>query len=340
MKKGKKNTQHLLIIRFSAFGDVAMCLPVTKALLEQNPELKITFLSRKGFQGLFEKENLSFIGADFDQQHKGVFGLLRLFQQLRKEKITAVADLHSVLRSHLLTFFFYYFSRVKIAQLDKGRQEKKELIRKKNKVKSPLKTSIERYADVFRSLGFSLNLAQITLKTKAISSHPVRIGIAPFAQHKGKIYPLEKMKKVAVSLAEKGHSILLFGGGENEKKILENWESKDSNITSTLGKYSLQEELSLISDLHLMLSMDSANMHLASLKNTRVISIWGATHPYAGFLGMGQSMEDVISKDLTCSPCSIYGNTPCYKKEKKYDCLEIAPEEIIRKVEKILSHDK
>ena len=70
-------------------------------------------------------------------------------------------------------------------------------------------------------------------------------------------------------------------------------------------------ELRFMTSLDAMLSMDSGNMHLASLAGVRVVSIWGATHPLGGFLGWGQREEDVVQLPLSCRPCSTYGNRPC-----------------------------
>lgn len=81
-----------------------------------------------------------------------------------------------------------------------------------------------------------------------------------------------------------------------------------------------------------MISMDSANMHLASIVGTRCVSIWGATHPYAGFLGFGQSENDVVQiNDLTCRPCSVFGDKECYRGD--WACLEeINVQQIIDKI--------
>ena len=90
-----------------------------------------------------------------------------------------------------------------------------------------------------------------------------------------------------------------------------------------------------MSHLQVMISMDSANMHLASLVNTPVVSIWGATHPYAGFMGWNQRYENAAQVELDCRPCSIYGNKPCLRGD--YACLKnISPEQIISKVESLL----
>ena len=99
------------------------------------------------------------------------------------------------------------------------------------------------------------------------------------------------------------------------------------------GKLSLKEELLKIAGLEIMISMDSANMHLASLVGTRCISVWGATHPYAGFLGYGQHEDDVIQvKDLTCRPCSVFGDKKCYRGD--WACLhEINIQQIMDKIQ-------
>ncbi|WP_165601943.1 glycosyltransferase family 9 protein, partial [Chryseobacterium contaminans] len=179
------------------------------------------------------------------------------------------------------------------------------------------KKTVERYADVFREMGFKVELSQ---KLRPVSEHKTGIGFAPFAQHKGKMLPLEKSFELARLLAQK-HTVYFFGGGKKETETLESWESKIPNTKSLSGKLSLTEELQKISELEVMISMDSANMHLASLMGTRCVSIWCETHPYAGFLGFGQSEEDVVQvKDLSCRPCSVFGDKECYRGD--WACLE------------------
>ena len=96
--------------------------------------------------------------------------------------------------------------------------------------------------------------------------------------------PLEKSFEVAKILAKK-NKIYFFGGGKSEVEILNKWVSEIPNSENYAGKLTLKEELQKISELETMVSMDSANMHLASLVGTRCVSVWGSTHPYAGFLG-------------------------------------------------------
>ena len=165
------------------------------------------------------------------------------------------------------------------------------------------------------------------------------MGIAPFAAHKGKIYPVEKMEQVVAETIRRHPScrIFLFGGGSDEHRTLNAWAERYPNaINASALLGSLQQELILMSHLDVMVSMDSANMHLASVCGTRVVSVWGATHPFAGFVGWGQRESDTVQAAMPCRPCSIYGAKPCLRGD--FACLSsIEPQMIVEKVEKVLN---
>ena len=329
---------HILVIRFSAMGDVAMTVPVLKNLLQQNPLLTITVVSNASLQPLFEGlERCHFHPAFLKDQHRGIRGIYRLYKELiSSSSYDAVADLHNVLRSQILGAFFR-LRRQKISTIDKGREEKRQLTRKENKVCKQLTPMHERYAEVFRKLGFdiTLNDAEVVYNKRTLPlelahslSAAIRlIGVAPFAQYKEKMYPLEKMKVIVQSLAQQNSRILLFGARGAEAAVLQTWADEISSVTNVAGKYSLQDELAIISNLTVMVSMDSANMHLASLFNVPVVSIWGATHHYAGFYGWGQDVKNIVEIDLYCRPCSVFGNKPCYRGD--HACMQRIEENLV-----------
>ena len=317
--------QHLLVFRFSSLGDVAMTVPVIKLLLHQHPDLQITMVSSGFVKPLFDDiPRLQFYAADLKGRHKGIKGLYRLYRDLKTSfSFDAIADLHDVLRSKILRSFFS-FSFKPIAVIDKGRKEKKALTRKENKILKPLKTTFQRYADVFHSLGlpvafnFSESIKKATLPDDA-PFHQVKnegnyvVGLAPFAQYAEKTYPPEKMKEVNRLLLQHEEVRIFVFGGKGDAAIFEQWENEFERVYSLAGKFSLQKELEYIGSLDLMISMDSANMHLASLYGIPVVSIWGATHPYAGFYGWGQVPGNAVQIELYCRPCSVFGNKPGYR---------------------------
>ncbi len=339
---------HVLVFRFSALGDVAMTLPVIKQALLQYPELRITFVSNRSFQALFQGiDRLHFHPADLRKEHRGITGLYRLYKQLKQQyDFDAIADLHQVLRTKALRTFFS-FTSVPVAVLDKGREEKKKLTRKENKSLVQLPTSFERYATVFDQLGLpiKLDIKFIPLAKPQSGDHPLDqlkqqgltiIGVAPFAKHEEKMYPAIKVQELIRQLLQRQKTkIYLFGGGKTEKELLDQWEKELPGTVNLAGRMDLSKELEFISRLDLMISMDSANMHLASLFGIPVVSIWGATHPFAGFYGWGQSQDNAVQVDLFCRPCSVFGNRPCYR--GNLECLHsIGVEEVYKKVVRVL----
>jgi ADP-heptose:LPS heptosyltransferase len=329
-------------------GDVAMSIPVIRALTEKHPECKITVLSKPFFKPLFDKiPQVSFFAAQVNTKHKGILGLFKLYRELKKENITHVADFHNVLRSKILRTLFIFNGNPCIC-INKGRTEKKALTRTKNKIFKQLKTSHQRYAEVLNKLGFNLDLSNPTLIEKKKLSEKITlitglktdtwIGIAPFAAFKGKVYPLQLMEEVIKEMASKGFKIFLFGGGKHEVKILNTIEKTYKNVINLAGQLSFKEELEVISKLDLMVSMDSGNAHLAAMQQVKTITLWGVTHPYAGFAPFHQPDDYCLISDLEKYPkipCSIYGNKVINGYENVMET--ISPDRVIEKIMSVLS---
>lgn len=343
------NKKHLLVIRLSAMGDVAMTVPVLKSLLDSYPNLKITMLTKEFFKPIFKGlDDVSIHVVEVKGPHSGIKGLWKLYKELKTLRIDAVADLHNVLRSNVLMQFFR-LSGIPFVQIDKGRNEKRDLTRELNKVFAPLKTTHQRYADVFAKLGYSFSLPganflkkkELTDKTLELVGNNSRkwLGIAPFAAFAGKMYPLDLMQRVIQQLNHTNkYKIFMFGGGTKEKEILMVWENKYQDCVNIVGKLSFDDELALISNLDLMLSMDSGNAHLAAMYGIPTITLWGVTHPYAGFYPYGQDPNNAILSDRNIYPLiptSIYGN----KFPKGYETVmeTIDPDVVLEKVNKLLN---
>ncbi|MBY0543872.1 MAG: glycosyltransferase family 9 protein [Sphingobacteriaceae bacterium] len=335
----------IIVLRFSAMGDVAMVASVLQELVAQNSGAELIMVSRAAFKPFFDGlKNVTFHAIEPRTIHKGISGLYKLHLELKKYNPVAIADLHDNIRSRVLCLLFR-MAGVKIRRIDKGRKEKKELTRSVNKIFKQLKQTVERYADVFRAFSLNLTLShrlvsdKKQIPTKAENLFNVastkKIGISPFAQHIYKVYALTNMEAVIAELNNLGYDIFIFGGGKEEQLIAENWQDKYKNVNSLIGNFSLTEELAIISNLDIMLSMDSAGMHMSSLMGVPVVSIWGPTHPYAGFLGYGQQESDCLQIDNPIRPNSIYGNKPCLCYE--IPCIDlVTPESILNKIKQKL----
>lgn len=314
----------LLVIRTSAMGDVALVSPVLSEMKKQYPETEIILLTRPAFKSFFnqtEKHVIFF--PDFKKRHKGLRGLYRLYKDIQEqENIDYVIDLHDVIRSKILRYFFRY-NGVPVSVIDKGRREKRDLISGKKKVQ--LRHTVTRYCDTFAAAGFPLTPPGNNIISPHPSSLPgaagifnnisgLKIGVAPYAKHKLKLWPEEYMIRLLNMISERGEVNFFLFGGRDESQQLDEFKKKVSGSLNLAGTLSLEEELAVMSKLDFMIAMDSSNMHMAALAGTKVISIWGGTDPLNGFGAWMQPPEYSVKisvDELTCRPCTIYGKGEC-----------------------------
>lgn len=330
-------------------GDVAMTVPAVEGLRNAHPDVKITVVTRGFFRPFFrDVQDINFLDFDAKGRHKGFLGIFRLMRDILNTGAGAIADLHDVLRTKIVRRLLWLCGR-RVSTIKKGRNEKKMLTRRHRKLMSPIMPMTERYRMVMIKLGFFFNMPdryQHIRRTmpKAISEQAgektgIWVGVAPFAKHKGKIYPIPLADKLIELLSQKYEHVFVFGGGDYEKGFAEGMEVRHNGVISVIGRVTLTEEMDVISNLDAIVTMDSSASHLASLVGTPAVSVWGATHPYVGFYGFGQDPENAVQLSLPCRPCSVYGNKPCIFGD--YRCLaDIEPEMIADAVARAIKADE
>ena len=335
---------NIAVIRFSSLGDVALTSPVISSILNNNKEVNIWLVTNPNFKALFEKnDRLHFINTDLYKKHKGVFGLQKLVTEITNEtKIDVVVDLHDVLRTKLIRFFFK-LKGVETITFNKGRKEKKKLLTGEIPFQ-PLPHITVRYSKAFATIvkDYSINKEFKLLNTInspiQLDMNTSTIGIAPYAAHKSKEWGDEKIDQLIKSLSNK--NILLLGGKDESTK-LESIAKKYNHCKSIAGKYNLGEELKIIANLSLIICMDSANMHLASLTQTPVISIWGPTHHYLGFgpLNDTENIVEIPKEKMPCRPCSVYGKVKSNDQKEcaKKSMEKITVQQVLDKVDQIIN---
>lgn len=330
-------------MRLSALGDVAMTIPVLYPVCRANPGIRFVMLTKGWPASMFHDrpDNLMVVGIDVNKEYKGLLGLIRLASSLRRQyDIDAVADLHSVMRTWVIGAWLKLCG-IPVVRLDKQRGRRKALV--SHKSSEPVTPTIDRYRQVFQQLGIEApdNFTRL-FDGKPLPVSPIVlekepgqrwIAISPFSAHEGKVYPLKLMEEVIAQLSKReNYWIFLMGGGKTEKIALRGIARKNERVISMAEiKHGFTDEYALLSKCDVMLTMDSANMHLASLVGLKSITIWGATAPACGFLGYGQDASIDIQLDLECRPCSIYGEREC--RFGDYRCLTgIKPDLVVERV--------
>jgi ADP-heptose:LPS heptosyltransferase len=342
----KSEHTHVLVMRLSALGDVAMTIPVLYPVCRDNPDTQFIMLTKKWPASMFHDrpDNLSVVGIE-TKEHKGLLGLMKLAGKLQREyDIDSVADLHNVLRSRIISLYMKLHG-VPVARLDKERSRRRTLV--KHCSKEPVTPTIDRYRNVFEQLELKCESRFTRLyHGKSLPESPLVpakepgqrwIAVSPFSAHDGKVYPIELMEQVVHLLSQhENYQIFLMGGGKAEKIALRKIVRNNKRVISMAEiKHGFLDEYALLGQCDVMLTMDSANMHLASLMGLKSVTIWGATAPCCGFQGYGQDGSHDIQLDLDCRPCSIYGERDC--RYDDYRCLAgIKPEVIVKRVEDVV----
>ena len=335
-----------LVLRFSSIGNVAMTVPVVATLAKEHPDDTFVYVSQKKLAAMFSGvPNVHFFEVDFHGDHAGFSGLRRLYNQISADwSVDYVIDLQHSWKTRLFSAFFR-MRRKPVYSLCEGQRSKNVFVQKGAKGLEPLKGEIWRYADVFAKVGLKWNGTFLPMLTDPLLSARIEvmygekvgkwIGIAPFAKYKSNVLPYRLTKEVIAHFASQGDvRVFLFGAGRVESEMLRQWSMIFTDVTCVAGNLRLEEEFELMRHLDVMLCMDSANQHLASLVGLRAVTIWGGTHPAVGYSAWSQREEDMLQMDVACRPCSVNGMNDCRRGD--FACLNHDVKHIISVVENCL----
>jgi ADP-heptose:LPS heptosyltransferase len=317
--------QHILVLRFSAMGDVALVLPVLKRLIQLNPDVNFSIATQPRFCFLFDGlDRCTSLPINLQKEYSGIGGLLRLKKHLSFKKFDFVIDLHDVLRTKFLKFLFK--GQSKIITYDKGRNEKNKHLHQKSGPLLPHTT--QRYLDAFAKIGL-----QTDNKFEYPCWQPNQIdrcvAAAFFDQQRSvrniglATLPTQKIVELlSIYKGRKGNRIFIFAGPEHQT-IVQELLVQFADLVIDTNTLSLAAQLSLMTNLDQMIAVDSANMHFAALQGLPIVSLWGATTPEFGFGPLPSAAHQVIEyKNLGCRPCSVYGKKACSNQKCFVECLE------------------
>ncbi len=345
-----------LIVRYAQIGDVLIAVPVIYSLAKQYPEDEFTVLTNTKFSGIFRQmpSNVKLYPMIYRRKKIALRGLIYLFERYTlllklffSKKYDRVALLQDgTFEDQLQCLLSIRKSRV--VRIDLKEFLSKEKLKQQDFLQTPPLHKL--YAETLSQLGYlsienefdaswykDQSRQNILLNNNQMSVSAKRVGIAPFSRLKLKVYPLEKIEEIIRYFHSRPDvELLIFGGGEEEKLKTEEWKKRYPRIQSVIGKMTFDEEMLVVASCRVLLTMDSANLHLASLVGTPAVSIWGPSHPRLGYYPYNQDEDNAIQKEIACRPCSFWGENPCIN-EQKCECMNIDPQVIVQKIESFLN---
>ncbi len=311
-------TKRVLIIQTAFLGDAILTLPLVQVLKQKNPGWQIGFLCIPATSVLFQHNPL--INKLIVYNKRGGDSFRRIKKEV-KNNYDIVISPHRSSRSSLISFFskakkritfdksslnFLYTYKIKyvtgIHEIQRNLSLLEPLgISEESIVKPELYLSSEEE-----------NKVNELFATEKITDSDDLIAIAPGSVWFTKRYPKEKFSEVLNLLTNTNSKVFLIGGQADRELgeyLISN--SKNKNIINTIGKLNVLESAELIGRCRVLLTNDSAPLHIANSVGTKVISLFGATVPQFGFFPYGK--DDVIleTEGLVCRPCSIHGGKSC-----------------------------
>ena len=266
----------VLILKPSSLGDVVHGLRVVSQAKEANFSLTVDWVIKCGLEGILEASGIVDGFFPYDRG-KGLFRYLSLALKLRRMNYDFILDLQGLLRSACLT---------KLTKGDKklGRADGREFstlfydsIGEKDR--SIRIHAIDRMLPFLPALGISefdeslpLPFSGSTLngQLKKLLLGKKNVLLFPESRRKEKVWPF--FQDLAVMLSSDSKLRVVVAGAESRRNDF-------SECLDLRGKVPLNELPALIGHADLVVSNDSAPLHVASAMGRPSVSLFGPTDP-------------------------------------------------------------
>ncbi|MFA5286982.1 MAG: lipopolysaccharide heptosyltransferase II [Candidatus Omnitrophota bacterium] len=311
----------ILLITLSNIGDVILTLPAIDSLKAGFPQSHITVLASEKVRDIFAGNPFVDKFIIYDKRAK-LKEKIKLFLVLIKNNFDLVVDLKDSFLGFILRAQSKHLSFAKIPKKITHMKERHLYLagHKTNDVlsKSSLYIGHEDEEHIRR-----------LLKSHGISDKDNFIVISAGARSHTKRWPKEKFAELASKLKEEfGVKVVLVGAKEDEavnKYINENLKGSCLDLSA---KTNLRELASLLKKASLVVSNDSATMHMASYLDIPVVAIFGITDDSK--YGPWSKKSIVVKKEINCRPCKKaqckLGTLDCLRLIKVEDVLRAARE--------------
>ena len=321
----KTDIKKILIINLSNIGDVILTLPSLDLIKGNFPEAKITMLVGPKAKSLFESD--SRIDDFIIYNKQGSFKeKISLTLSLRRCNFDMVLDL----RHTAIPLFLNARYRSPIFLRDKHTSlHKQESYLEITKAIYPFDTNLGLKPNIFANSEDKDYINQL-LKQNNISASEKIVAVAPGAASHIKRWTKEGFAEVCDRLVEECSLQIIFVGDKEDSAIIREIISKMKKASVDLsGKTNLRQLAVLLKRCDLLISNDSAVMHMGSYLNIPVLAIFGSTDPKK--YGPWNERSRLIKKELFCSPCQ---KAQC---RYNYECMNLVEsEDVFKKAKEML----
>jgi heptosyltransferase-2 len=321
----------VLLIRLSSLGDVVLATSAVEALREELPAARVEVLTKPEFRSVFAG-NPGIDGLLEWDRTKGLGGLVRL---VREGRYDWIVDLHANLRTRALRLLT---PGAHWSMYRKGVLRRRLAVRlRRPGLLAGQPHVVRRYLAALAPLGVSgeprlpvLHLDEDTrgvvgslLVTEGWAGDRPLVGLAPGARWATKAWPFRHWVELARQLGESGRRTLLMVGGRDESDLCRD-VLREAGVAGVnlAGRTSIRETAAALERCDVLVTNDSAPLHLATAVGTRVVALFGPTVQAFGFWPLGRQ-DTVMELDLPCRPCRLHGSHVCPLGHHR--CLEDLP---------------
>ncbi len=298
-----------ILIRSSNWlGDAVMTLPAVRAIKLTRPDSHITILTRAKLADFWK------MAPEVDaiipcEQNESVFAVAK--------KIRSGFDLAVVFPNSVRSALEVYLARIPRRAGSHGKYRRWLLTAVfPGRIKpGPPRHQMHHYLDLVEFAGAkvdeSMRRTETALRpvTRSLSSGDkapkIKIGLCPGAEYgRAKRWLPERFAEVVNAVSQRRDCEWMFFGTVRDMRVGENIASLlKADFTNLIGKTTLAELISALSECRLLLTNDTGTMHLAAFLGVPTVSLFGSTEPaLTGPLGSGNR---ILHHHVECSPCFL-----------------------------------
>lgn len=328
-----QNRRKILILRFSAFGDIVQALSIAAKLKQKDPHCEVHFATKIEFAGLLS--SCPMIDRVWTLTKRTTFKeFFSVIAQMKRQNFSHIYDAHNNSRSRLVSLFLtppFHLSQIWMPPLFLRKSQKRWkrflLFRlRKNTFEMPFSGQRD-LLEPLKEWGLDLALPSAPLMKipesaflgleKVLGKEMDFISLAPSAAHALKRWPLEQWVQLIQMLPESKFVVL---GGKDDHFLVSLQEQFPGRVHVLAGKLSYLESAAAVVRSKILVTNDTGLMHIAEQTGKPCIALMGPA-PF-GFPSRATTV--VLERNLSCRPCSKHGQGPCSNPIYQ-ECLKSIP---------------